>query len=324
MAAMERRSQGDITKLAEERNAAATRLAAKGKLREALDAVNEAIRIAPEHPHSFLNRAEIFARLGMQRQAEADRRRAQELVDRFQETLSMPLTNRLASGGKIPDELVPRAAKKAPRIPWPRRFTIALPSLRRPGRMQTVVAIFVVGLIAIGILLALSISGGGDSGGEEAPRPAGLGVGSPTPSLTETVVMATPTAVPTATPVGSEATAGAPYSLVSLQRAWEAAGLGVTLQGRSAGFRDFGATTFDVRVARGSDSMDLSILVYEDREAALEDWKLTPGEAPAPVEGRSLPDHISNWWNQNVVVVVRSSEGDIASDALDAFLSLSP
>ncbi|MCH7999075.1 MAG: PD40 domain-containing protein [Chloroflexi bacterium] len=68
--------------------------------------------------------------------------------------------------------------------------------------------------------------------------------------------------------------------------------------------------------------MELSLLIYENREAVKEDWQLTLGEAPLPKDGRAVPDHISTWWNENVVVVVRASVGDIASDALDAFLAL--
>ena len=68
--------------------------------------------------------------------------------------------------------------------------------------------------------------------------------------------------------------------------------------------------------------MELSLLVYEDSEVVKEDWELAVGQSPAPKEGRAVPDHISTWWNENVVVVVRSSVGAIGSDALDAFLAL--
>jgi hypothetical protein len=96
----------------------------------------------------------------------------------------------------------------------------------------------------------------------------------------------------------------------------------VTLGALNGAFKGFTTPAFDARLARGSDSLDLSILVYADRQAMGEDWELTVGESPVPKEGRVLPGHISTWWNDNVAVVARTSVGDIASDALDAFLSL--
>ena len=111
--------------------------------------------------------------------------------------------------------------------------------------------------------------------------------------------------------------------MADLQGAWEAKGITVTLGDRSAGFAGLGETARDVRLTRDSDSMDLSVLVYRDGEAASEDWELTPGEAPLPRAGRDLPDHTSTWWNQNVIVMVRSHFGAIGADALDAFLGLS-
>jgi uncharacterized RDD family membrane protein YckC len=64
---------------AEEKNAAAMRLVAEEKLAEALEALNEAVRLAPNHAPSYLNRADVVARLGMISQAEADRRMAAQL-----------------------------------------------------------------------------------------------------------------------------------------------------------------------------------------------------------------------------------------------------
>lgn len=60
---------------AELRNAAARRLMARGRFREALDVLNEAIRIDPRYAESFDNRAAVFERLGMYPQADADRRK---------------------------------------------------------------------------------------------------------------------------------------------------------------------------------------------------------------------------------------------------------
>lgn len=65
---------------AEDNNAAALRLVAEGRLSEALEALNEAIRLAPNHAASYLNRADVLGRLGMISQAEADRRTAARLA----------------------------------------------------------------------------------------------------------------------------------------------------------------------------------------------------------------------------------------------------
>ncbi len=64
---------------AEQKNAAAMRLVAEEKLAEALETLNEAVRLAPNHAPSYLNRADVLARLGMMSQADADRRMAAQL-----------------------------------------------------------------------------------------------------------------------------------------------------------------------------------------------------------------------------------------------------
>jgi len=51
-------------------------------------------------------------------------------------------------------------------------------------------------------------------------------------------------------------------------------------------------------------------------------WDLAVGSAPAPKAGRALPGHISIWWNENVVVVVRDGPPDLNADAREAFLGL--
>lgn len=73
---------------AEMRRAEATRLLAAGRPRDALKLLNSAIQLAPGHPPLFATRAEVFEQLGMMRQAEGDRRQAQELSARFGEAAS--------------------------------------------------------------------------------------------------------------------------------------------------------------------------------------------------------------------------------------------
>src|SRR5204862_6588504 len=52
---------------------------ARGRLREALDVLNEAIRADPRYAESYDNRAQVFEVMGMNPQAEADRRKVEEL-----------------------------------------------------------------------------------------------------------------------------------------------------------------------------------------------------------------------------------------------------
>jgi tetratricopeptide (TPR) repeat protein len=52
---------------------------ARGRFREALDVLNEAIRLDPRYAESFDNRAAVFERLGMYPQADADRRKVAAL-----------------------------------------------------------------------------------------------------------------------------------------------------------------------------------------------------------------------------------------------------
>jgi hypothetical protein len=183
------------------------------------------------------------------------------------------------------------------------------------------------------LLAALSLAACGDGGvAQPTPTPSPeVTVASPTPTHEPTGTPAaipspspTPTAAPTASPTPAPATipSGVPFSFDDFRTAWETWGMTVTLGAPNVAFKGFATPAFDARLARGSDSLDLSILVYTDRQAIREDWLLTVGMSPVPKEGRVLPDYISAWWNENVAVVVRATVGDMASDALDAFLSL--
>ncbi|HXG36732.1 MAG TPA: hypothetical protein VNL15_07170, partial [Dehalococcoidia bacterium] len=67
----------EAVQLAAEINTEVERLIGKGKLEDALDLVNEAVRLAPTYPQSFANRADIFEQMGLFSQADADRARAE-------------------------------------------------------------------------------------------------------------------------------------------------------------------------------------------------------------------------------------------------------
>ena len=90
----------------------------------------------------------------------------------------------------------------------------------------------------------------------------------------------------------------------------------------ASGFGDFGTTAVEMQLTRESDTMELSVLVYGDSAAASVDWELVPGQTPTAKAGRIPPEHISTWWNENIVVVVHSTSGDIGSEALAGFLDL--
>ena len=151
------------------------------------------------------------------------------------------------------------------------------------------------------------------------PSPTHEATPSPTPEPTPA---STPAATPTPAPTPAAVPTGNPFSFADFETAWQARDMTVTLGAPNVGFKGFATPAFDVRLARGSDSLDLSILIYEDRQAIREDWELTVGESPVPKEGRVLPDHISTWWNENIAVVVHACVGGIGSDVLDAFLAL--
>lgn len=182
--------------------------------------------------------------------------------------------------------------------------------------------------LAAAAVAILAACGGGDDTAS-SPTPAGTATPTPTPAADGTATptpLATSTPTPTAAPTASPTTAaeGGPYSLADLEREWEAKGITVTLGDPSTGLGGFGGTATDVRLTKGGDTMDLSILAYGSSEAVSEDWELVPGEAPTakPKPGRNLLEHVSTWWNENVVVMVISGSGDIGADALAGFLDL--
>ncbi len=180
--------------------------------------------------------------------------------------------------------------------------------------------------LALAFMAILAVACGGGGTGTPTPDSTATPIGTPSPP----VATGTPTILPTPTPGLTPAiaptptvgTTGSPFSFGDLPEAFEARGIAVELGDPNAGFSGFGTTALDLRLVRGEDSMELSLLVYEDSEVVKEDWELAVGQSPAPKEGRAVPDHISTWWNENIVVVVRSSVGAIGSGALDAFLAL--
>ncbi len=307
------RPSAEAIRRAEEKNAAAMRLLAKGKLREALNDLNDAIWIAPSYPRSYVNRADVFERLGMAPQADADRQRAQQLAP----------TAGQADEGSVEEALPPAAASGAEASgsgsSGGRHPSISIGGLLWPWMVRTVLGLVAVAAIAAGVLFGTGILDDGDSDVASFSSP------SPSPTITATpTVVATPVPTATATATPIRLPVGNPFSFVDLQEEWEARDIVVAPGDLSAGYSGFSIAPLDVSLVRGNASMELSLFVYGNREGARGDWALISGRAPAPKEGRSLPDHGSVWWNRNMVVVTLSRTGDIGFDALDGFLSLIP
>ena len=310
---MQPRPSAEAIRLAEQRNAAAMKLIAKGKLRESLHDLNDAIWIAPSYPQSYVNRADVFDRLGMIPQATADRQRARQLAP-------------AALGAEQPEEEAPLAAPPALEreggAGGSGRWRRSVPFGWFPGQwlVKLVIAIVVVGAIMAGVVLGLGALDGGDSGVAISSSPSPTITATPDP----TSVVVTPVLTPTPTPSPLPVRVGIPFSYGDLQDVWQAQDIAVTLGGESAGFSGFSAPPLDVSLTRGEDSMELAVFVYGGREAARSDWELVSGQAPKPRVGRTVADHGPIWWNRNIVVVTLSRTGQISSDALAAFFTLNP
>jgi hypothetical protein len=304
--------------MAATKNAQAVDLLRKGQLRPALSALNEAIYAAPDYPHSYANRAHVFERLGMAPQAEADRKKAQELAQ---------------NGGYSEEEVFAappaqkRRAQRAPRpkpskTPERRPMMVRSSRSRLPAMSETAVvitAMFGLALTAVGAYVVVGIVRDADINlnfldfeafREETPA-------EPTVQITEG-----PTPEPTPPPATppAEALRGNPYSLSNLQQAWQARGLTVTLGYVAPTFSGFATVPFGVTVSRGGSSADLYVLIYRDRNQPSGEWNLS--SAPAPAGGRRTAAYERGWFNSNVIVLLRGGSPEVANEAKDAFLGI--
>jgi hypothetical protein len=307
------------------RNAAARQLIARGRLRQALDVLNEAIRLDPRLAESYENRANVFELLGMTPQAEADRRKFTEL------------------GGvtKPPEPEGPPPPSKT-KI---RRRPVAIP-MRYPSKpkrrrgsgatLQTAGTVLIIGGLltaaGIGIYLGLNtLSDALDNGDELAPglsetpaasqSPGASGTPSATPAPTSANGATTaPTATIVPTPESlTDALSGSPLSFDSLQSAWAAKGISAEATAVNDGVTGTGTTAVSVTLSKDGATMHLAVLFYDDGSGPGSDFDL--GEAITPKEGRSVPAGSVAWWNANVVVVVLDQDPTIKPDAFDAFIN---
>jgi hypothetical protein len=290
----------------------------QGRLQEALQLLNSAIAAAPSYPFSYANRAELFQRLGMAEQAEADRVRARGL----------------ARDAGIPEEHVfappPPPQRQPPAGPRPQQKTPvqAGPPRARSARslgeglFVAVIGVLFVAGVGLGVVYAVNNVRVGDIsfpgiGGDalRTPEPArGEGNGESPP--------AEPQPDPAPPPLPEGALDGSPYSFSDLRAAWQAAGISVRQGGISEGFSGFSATPFEVTLSREGATAQMAVMEHDSREAANEEWNLIPGDRPSPKDGRSVPAHQTIWWNANAVVLVRSGPSDLTSDAFNAFVNL--
>lgn len=333
---MEPGSHVEAFEYAARKNIAAVELAEQGKLREALNALNQAIAAAPSYHLTYANRAVVFERMGMLPQAEADRRKAAELAAALEEGEPEDARQEIEdvtfgdwdAAQEIADQ--PAVAEQQPAqppvaLPMPatgpplgdpsaRQF--ALPSLPKAGFASGLVipVAFFVLLLAVtaGTLIgALAILRGEDS--ELTPGP-GAAVETPDAGNPQTES-------PSSTPVPGAVAMGSPFSSSSLEIAWRGRSITASLGSASQGFSGFNLSPVDMSLS-GDGSAQLSVFFYGSREAPQQDWDLVAGSRPVPKAGRVLPAHVSIWWNANVIIVVRSASGALSIAALDAFLAL--
>ncbi len=340
---------------AAEKVLAAERLEAQGRLRDALDALNLAIQLAPSSPQAFERRASVFERMGLLPQAEADRRRAADLAAALpgapapEEPQPEPIARRKRRPQKaaapetlaVPEAAAEQAAEIQPEaVPQPQAeeeaavvvptgpeaepayYSAPIPSdiPREPGGGPGVsrATILVVAAFLIALVIGIAVVFAAISlGGSGSSETSG--------AIQPTGVAtgggsATPTGEAGAT--GAVSTSGSPYTLSGLVSAWKAKGLEVKTGGAAQGFKGFKATPVDVTMTRAGSTATAAVFVYKSPDAALEEWDLTPGNRPAAKGDRTVPSLVSAWWNANLVVVLRTDPAGLGRDALDALLNL--
>jgi TPR repeat len=327
----------------EVRNAAARRLMGRGRFREALDVLNEAIRIDPRYAESFENRAAVFERLGMYPQADADRRKVADLGGVQQPVVIPPATQpppqqrgRPRSTPVVPappnptpdateetDSATETAASSPEDESPPDRRVVAVPRYMAPprgpdsgGALKSFATILVsVGLLVaagIGIYLALSTIGeaiDGDGGTASGPEATATETGTtgPTPS---------PSPLPEDV---EQALQGDPFSFDTFEEAWADEGITATPGGVSTAVSGFATTPVDVTLTMEDASMLVAMLVYDSAQGPSQDWDL--GNPPTPKLGRNIPAGARVLYNRNVVVVVIESDDSMREAMTAGFLA---
>jgi len=291
---------------------------ARRRFREALDVLNEAIRSDPRYAESYDNRAQVFEAMGMNPQAEADRRKVAELGG-----VRRPAPN------ELPDQPQPTRQTQQPKprqrpaqlaIPYPAASRTggsgSGPAVRALGTVLITIGLFIAA--GIGIYLALTtLSNAIDSGDDK-----GTVAGSPTPVASGESPGATgvPTDSPTPIPESLEqALTGSPLSFPAVRSAWEAKGLTVSVDAVSDEVTGFGTTAADVTLTKSGATIKVAVLFYDSSEQLGQDWSV--GETVTPKTG-NIPSGPSPWANHNGLVVMLQDDDTIHADARDGFLGI--
>jgi hypothetical protein len=339
------------------KNIAAVELAEQGKLREALNALNQAVAAAPSYHLTYANRAVVFERMGLLPQAEADRRKAAELsaadadtngpetfepdpeVFDLEREVFEPEPQGVEPGPEVfesepegvepkreifeaePEGFEPDSEVFEPRASPP--LQAAPPATPRPPRSLPSMTFPTSLVIPVAFfVLLLAVTAGTLIGALAILRSDDTELTPGPGSAIETPGGGNPqTDSPSFTPVPGAVATGSPFSSSSLEIAWRGRSIAASLGSASQGFSGFNISPVDMSLG-GDGSAQLSVFFYGSREAPQQDWDLVAGSRPAPKAGRVLPTHVSIWWNANVIIVVRSASGALSAAALDAFLSL--
>ncbi len=319
------------------RNAAARQLIARGRFRQALDVLNEAVRLDPRLPDSYRNRAEVFEALKMLPQADADRQKFLDLGGVMQ-SQAEEAAEQPARPAKVRR---PPPAAIGIKYPAPRPRKGGFMALSQSG-LTVLAGLALLGAAVIGVYLAVTvlgdaidggssvevqppgglpnptdvITGGGDGddgtddGGEKTPAPTDADGGTRTPAPSASLIP-TPESL-------ADALTGSPLSFDSLQAAWADKGITATAEDVDDSVTGTGTTPVSVTLARGGDEMHLAVLFYADASGPGADFDL--GGTVTPKEGRSIPGGAVGWWNANVVAIVLDQVDSIKPDAFDAFV----
>jgi hypothetical protein len=340
------------------RNAAARRLVARRRYREALDVLNDAIRIDPHYAESYQNRALVFDYLGLLPQADADRRKAAELGfveapeppdEPVEEEVTPPVAEEEpeppedAGDPPVEDELPPEVepdtelepadaviagetVEEVTEVPVRARRVEPVPRYGVPpppketGSGAAVARGTGTLLVIIGLIAAFGV-------GIYVMFSTVMGAldsddgGENGGSATESPAPGE-SVTPTPEPPPDDALTGDPLSFSDLESGWDGEGITATPGDVNQEITGFAVEPVDVTLSRGSDEMPVAVLIYDSAQGISQDWTL--GNKPTPKAGRSIPSGSTVWYNLNAVTIVLESNDALRQDALDGFLSVNP
>jgi hypothetical protein len=337
---------------ADARIAAARRLIDRRRYREALDVINDAIRIDPRKTDSFHLRSVVFENLGLYPQAEADRRRAAELegldgpvleTPPPQEDVEPPTEEDAVPVSVADDEeepavidepplLVEETEPDRPAIPEPDEAEAVEESARGPrvapvprhlarspaqGGGAEIARSLGTLLVILGLFAAFGVGiyialSSISNALDGGGNDDGGGEASPT-------VDASGSATPTPGVSGGPLS-GSPLDFEALSAGWATKGITATPGDANEDITGFAPTPVNVTLERAGEEMLVAVLLYPSAQGISQDWDL--GDRPTPKAGREIPEGSTVWYNLNAVVVVLESNDALRQDALDGFLSV--